>query len=92
LLDLMNKTLGSTEGSGVGIIFDNVSDIILSSGFENCYKFLKQANQIISEPRVTALFLMTQDAHDEKVVRIIKSLFSSHLTNEIAGLKITRKA
>ena len=91
LLDLLNKTVKSTEGSGIVIIFDNVSNLILSSGFENCYKFIKHANEIMSEPRVTSVFLLTLEAHDEKMVRIIKSLFSDHLVHEPSGLKITRK-
>ncbi len=91
LLDLLNKTVKSTEASGITVIFDNISDMILSSGFENCYKFIKHANEIMSEPRVTSVFLLTQAAHDEKIVRIIKSLYSDHLVHGSSGLKITRK-
>ncbi|HKW04597.1 MAG TPA: hypothetical protein VJN71_04785 [Nitrososphaerales archaeon] len=91
LLDLLNKTVKSTEGAGITLIFDNITNMILSSGFDNCYKFIKHANEIMSEPRVTSVFLLTLAAHDEKMVRIIKSLFSDHLVQESSGLKITRK-
>ncbi len=91
LLDLLNKTIKSTAGTGLALIFDNISDMILSSGFENCYKFIRHANEIMGEPRITSLFLITHGAHDEKVVNIIKSLFSNHLVNETSGLKITRQ-
>ncbi len=91
LLDLLSKTIKSTLGSGIALVFDSASDMILSSGYENCYKFIRQANEIMSEPRVTSLFLMTLGAHDEKVVRLIKSLFSNHLIAGPSGLKITRQ-
>jgi hypothetical protein len=91
LLDLLSKTVSSTAGTGIGIVFDNISDMILSAGFENCYKFVKQANEIINEPRITTLFLMTYGAHEDRIVRLIKSLFSNHLVDESSGLKITRK-
>ncbi len=91
ILHLINQTMSSTEGSGIAIVFDNVSDLILSSGFENSYKFLKQANQVLSEPRVTSIFLMTKNAHEEREVLLVKSLFANHLSVDSSGLHITRK-
>jgi hypothetical protein len=91
LLDLLSKTVSSTSGTEIAFVFDNVSDMILSAGFENCYKFVKQANEIMTEQRIVAIFLMTLGAHDEKIVRIIKSLYANHLVDETSGLKITRK-
>lgn len=86
ILHLISQTLGSTEGSGIAVIFDNVSDLILSSGFENTYKFLKQANQVLSEPRITSIFLMTKNAHSEREVLLMKSLFANHLSIDSDGL------
>lgn len=91
ILHLISQTMGSTEGSGVALVFDNVSDLILSSGFENSYKFLKQANQVLSEPRVTSIFLMTKNAHEEREVLLVKSLFANHLSVDATGLHVTRK-
>ncbi|MGI0085102.1 MAG: hypothetical protein ACREBQ_08475, partial [Nitrososphaerales archaeon] len=91
ILHLINQTMGSTEGSGVALVFDNVSDLIMSSGFENSYKFLKQANQVLSEPRVTSIFLITKNAHDEREVLLVKSLFANHLSVDSTGLHVTRK-
>ena len=86
ILHLISQTLGSTEGSGIAVIFDNVSDLILSSGFENSYKFLKQANQVLSEPRITSIFIMTKNAHEEREVLLVKSLFANHLSIDSTGL------
>jgi hypothetical protein len=91
ILHLINQTMTSTEGNGIALIFDNVSDLILSSGFENTYKFLKQANQVLSEPRVTSIFLMTKNAHEEREVLLVKSLFANHISVDGTGLHITRK-
>lgn len=91
ILHLISQTIGSTEGNGVALVFDNISDLILSSGFENSYKFLKQANQVLSEPRVTSVFLMTKSAHEEREVLLVKSLFANHLSVDATGLHVTRK-
>jgi len=63
----------------VAVIFDSVSDLILTSGLEMTYKFLKQANEMLSRGKVTSIFLMTLGAHAEREVSIVKSLFGSIL-------------
>jgi hypothetical protein len=90
MLQLLGKTVASTEDTGAIIIFDNITDAILSSGLESSYKFLKQAIQQVSEPRVTSVFLFTQDAHDERTENIIKTLFSDHLVEDKSGLRVTK--
>jgi hypothetical protein len=91
LLDILHKTIVSVgkEGS-VGIVFDNVSDLILSSNLETSYKFLKQANEIIGGGNVSALFLYIQGAHDERTVNLIKSLFANHVSQTAGGWKMTK--
>ncbi len=90
LLDLLQKTISSNNAGNVGIIFDNISDMILSSNLESSYKFIKQANEIMSGSKLTALFLFTFGAHDEKTLNLIRSLFANHLTQTPTGPKLTR--
>jgi hypothetical protein len=91
LLDLMDKTVASSkEGTPVVIIYDNLSDIILFSGFESCYKFVKQANEILSDSKAASLFLLTANAHEEKSVNLIKSLFHIHVSYGPSGMKLAR--
>lgn len=93
LLDLMDKTVASSkEGAPIVIIYDNLSDIILFSGFESCYKFVKQANEILSDSKVASLFLLTENAHEEKSVNLIKSLFHIHVSFGPEGMKLARSS
>jgi hypothetical protein len=91
LLDILHKTIVSVgkEGS-VGIVFDNISNLVLSSNLETTYKFLQQANEILGGGRVSALFLYIQSAHDERTVNLIKSLFASHLSQTLGVWRITK--
>ncbi len=77
LLNVLDKAIASNPDLKFGVVFDSVSDLILSSGLEVTYKFLKQANEMLSSNRVTALFLMTAGAHSEREVNVVKSLFSN---------------
>ena len=80
LLNVLDKGLTSNPSLKFGLVFDSVTDLILSSGLETTYKFLKQANEMASSHSVTALFLMTAGAHTEREARVVKSLFSNLIT------------
>lgn len=90
LLDVMSKVVSVNPGAKITIIYDNLSDVIVSLGLQECYKFVKQTNSILNQPNITCLFLMTQGAHDENTQNLIKSLFSNHLVLDEGGLRITR--
>jgi archaellum biogenesis ATPase FlaH len=91
ILDLLDKTINTAESpSQVAIVFDSISDMILSASFESTYKFVKQVNEVTGNGKTTALFLMTLGAHEEKVVSFIRSLFPTQLVDDNAGLKMTR--
>jgi hypothetical protein len=91
-LDLISKTIGSSRGGCVVFILDSVSDMLVSSGFEATYKFLKSSNEILAGVDVTSLFLATRGIHDAKIIATIRSLFSYHLVGGSGGsIKLTRK-
>jgi hypothetical protein len=91
ILDLIDKTVtAATAPAQVAIVFDSISDMVLSAGFEGTYKFVKQVNETTGNGRTSALFLMTLGAHDEKVVSFVRSLFPTQLVDDASGLKITR--
>jgi hypothetical protein len=79
-------------GAKLTVVYDSLSDLLLSMGLQEAYKFIRQANAILNQPNITALFLMTLGAHDEQTVSLIKSLFPNHLLVDQAGLKVTRNA
>ena len=74
----------------VAFVFDSISDMVLSAGFEATYKFVKQVNETTGNGRTSTLFLMTLGAHDEKVVSFIRSLFTTQLMDDAGGLRTTR--
>ena len=78
-LDLISKTVDSAGGECVVFVFDSVSDMLVTSGFETTYKFLKSANEVLVGSNVTSLFLATRGIHDAKVITTIRSLFPNHL-------------
>lgn len=90
LLDLIDRTVSSTGGAPLLLVFDSATDLILYLGFESTYKFLKQANEIVSKPAVSTVYLVVQGAHDERTSSLLKSLFRKQLMFDAAGLRVTR--
>lgn len=91
ILDLIDKTItAATAPAQVAIVFDSISDMVLSAGFEGTYKFVKQVNETTGNGRTATLFLMTLGAHDEKVVSFVRSLFPTQLIEDASSLRVTR--
>jgi hypothetical protein len=90
LLDVLSKIISVNPGAKIAIVFDSLTDLLLSLGMQECYKFVRQASAIVNQPNISALFLMTLGAHDEQTVSLIKSLFPNHILLDQSGLKVTR--
>ena len=90
LLDIIQKTIMTDPEAKLGIIYDNVSDMILSSSVESSYKFLKQANEIIDPKRVVVMFLFTPGAHDDRTGNLVKALFTNHIVMGKDGPQLAR--
>jgi hypothetical protein len=90
LLNVLDKAITSNPDLKFGVVFDSISDLLLSSGLEVTYKFLKQANEMLHNTGITAVFLMTLGAHSEREVNVVRSLFGNQLTyanGQLAVLK-----
>jgi hypothetical protein len=92
LLDAIQKTIETDSITPIGLVFDSISDFIMLLGLETTYKFLKKTLEAIDSDRITALFLMTAGAHEERQKNLIKSLFSNQLGFGPSGFTTSRLA
>jgi hypothetical protein len=88
LIDVIRKTVSAAPEAA--IIYDNISDILVSWGTGEAYKFLKAAREVL-EHQVSGLFILTEGAHDQNSVNIIKTLFENHLHYGKDGLKVLKQ-
>jgi hypothetical protein len=91
ILDVLERTISSSPGSGVAVVFDSISDLILYDGVAKTYKFLKQAHEILGERgrKVTALFLMAS-AVEDRPAKLVMGLFQKHLRLDRSGVRVTK--
>jgi hypothetical protein len=92
LMDAIQKTIETDSITPIGLVFDSISDFIISLGLETTYKFLKKALEATDSDRITGLFLMTAGAHEEREKNLIKSLFSNQLSFGPNGFVANRLA
>jgi hypothetical protein len=90
VLDVFDKTLKAHPQGVVNVVFDSLSDLVLSIGFEKTYRFMRYAVELLASPRNTVLFLLNQNAHDSKVASSLRGLFSDQISFGKEGIHIIR--
>jgi len=82
----LDQTLKTHPDDKISIVFDSLSDLVLSFGLEKTYNFVKYAADMLSSPRITALFLLNQTAHNPNVLSSLRGLFSNQISIEKDGI------
>jgi len=90
ILDSLNKVLETHTSTNVCLVFDSLSELLISVGLEKTYKFTKYALEMLAPQWVTALFLFNPNAHDLKTVSSLKSLFRDQLAYRKDGMHVIR--
>lgn len=89
ILDVFNKMLKTQPKSVINILFDNLSDLIVSIGFQKTYHFTRRAVEILHSPKMTALFLVNKFAHS-KVTSSLRGLFSNQISFGRSGIQAVK--
>lgn len=90
LLDALDKTAKAHPHGNTSIVFDSLSALMLSVGFEKAYMFTRYALEMLASERATALFLLNPSAHDPKVASVLRGLFSTQVTYGNKGLRVIK--
>jgi hypothetical protein len=90
MLDVFDKTLKAHPQGVINVVFDSLSDLVLSVGFEKTYRFMRYSVEILASPRNTVLFLLNQNAHDPKVASGLRGLFSDQVSFGEEGIRTVK--
>ncbi|MBI2184620.1 MAG: hypothetical protein HYU39_06640 [Thaumarchaeota archaeon] len=90
VLGAMDKALSAEPDAKITIVVDSLSGIIISSGFEKTYSFLVYSLELLSNPRVTALYLLNPSANDPKNVSTIRALFATQIAQRDGGFRVVK--
>lgn len=90
ILATMEELVRSKKDADITLIYDNLSDMIVISGVESTYRFLRQAIEILDSENIDAYFIMVRRAHDDRVFNLIRGLFSTHMLLDESGLRVVK--
>jgi hypothetical protein len=90
ILDFLAKVTKAHSETNVSIIFDGLSDLLISLEPERALVFLHNALHTLSSKRVTALFLLNSSAHDQETVSRLRSMFYTQLAYTKEGLQVVK--
>ena len=89
---ILSPILEAHAGKLLAVVYDNLTDLILSSGFQPAYNFTKNTLERLAGPKLTTLFLLNPNAHAPNEAYSIRSLFSEQVTygeNGLTRVKLT---
>jgi hypothetical protein len=92
ILDSFNKVLKTHNHANVCLVFDSLSELLMSVGLEETYKFIKYALEMFSSQSATVLFLFNPNAHDPKIASNLRSLFKYQLAYRKDGMHLIRSS
>lgn len=91
--DTMISSIISDNPKGpLNLIYDSLTDLILSTQPQSAYLFVRNSLKLMSDTRITSLFLLNPSAHEEKDVYGLRGLFSSRIVygkEGVSSLKLT---
>jgi hypothetical protein len=91
LLSVIEEAIATAPERPKAMIFDNVSSLIMDAGFQESYKFLRQANEMSSSGDLVSIFLILSKAHEDQVMNMVKNLYSGYLTYDSDGLHVVKR-
>jgi hypothetical protein len=83
---MLPPILEKHSGKPLSIVYSSLTDLALSTNSQTAYKFASSAIERLSDPRITAIFLLNPAAHDPKDIYSLKGLFNNQATYGKQGI------
>ncbi len=87
---MLSPLLEKHREGPLSLVYDNLTDLALSTDFKTAYAFASNAIEQLSNPRITALILLNPLAHEQKDIYGIQGLFSNQITYGKEGITKTK--
>lgn len=89
---MMSSILEEHPDEPLSLIYDSLSDLILTVGAQAAYASTQNMLRLLSDARMTALFVLNSSAHESKDIYSLKGLFSTQVDYGKQGIASIRTA
>lgn len=86
----ISPILEAHAGDQVALVYDSLTEVALSVGFQDVYRFTKSMLEQLAEHNVTALFLINPGAHSQSETSSFRGLFADQAIFDAEGLRKLR--
>ena len=87
---MLSPILEKHSGQSLSLVYDNLTDLALSTNPQTAYKFTSSAVERFASTAITALFLLNPVAHDSREIYSMKGQFSNQATYGRQGVTNVR--
>jgi DNA-binding response OmpR family regulator len=87
---VLSRVLDPYNDKKLYFVFDSLSDLILSTGFQSAYNFIRDTLPRLSGDKTTAIFLLNPNSHALTEVQSMRNLFRDQLVFDEQGLRKIR--
>jgi len=82
----LSQIVAEHRSGPLSLVCDSLTDLALSTDPQYAYRFAQNAVQLLSEPRITVVFLINSYAHDQKIIYRFRGLFNSQVSYGKQGI------
>ncbi len=83
---MMSPILQKHAERPLNFVYDSLSDLALSTDSRRAYRFTLDSLKLLSDSKISAIFLLNPSAHDSKDVGSLRGLFSNQVSYGKRGL------
>jgi CheY-like chemotaxis protein len=87
---MFSSLLDEHREGALSLVYDSLTSLVLELNPQAAYKSVQNAMQLLSEHRITAIFLLNPSAHEAKDVCSLRGLFSNQVTCGRQGITNVR--
>jgi DNA-binding response OmpR family regulator len=84
LINLTSQTMLSPiikkyPKESISLVYDSLTDFVLLTNPKSAYGFAQDSLKLLSDPRITAIFLLNPSAHEQLVASSFRGVFSNQI-------------
>lgn len=87
---IISPILEDQNRKDIALIYDNISELIVSIGFKQAHNFTRKTLELLAEYNSTSLFLFNPAAHSKNESNSIRNLFSNRIIFDKDGLRVIK--
>jgi hypothetical protein len=87
---MVSDYVENSMGMGAMFIFDSITDLIRGERWEQVFSGIKQLNELLNSPNVTALFLANHNTMESRFLGALRGEFQVQIRLDTNGLRKTK--